>query len=199
MSPVLVVTALVALQRLAELAVARRNTRRLLARGAVEHGRGHYPPLVALHAAWLLGLPLAVPPDRWPDPILLGLYLLLQPLRVWTISSLGERWTTRIIVLPGAPPVRHGPYRWLRHPNYLIVAAEILVLPLAFGAWQLALLLTLLNAALLRIRIRAEDRALAAACGAARGASPRVAPGPRVRGRGQGRAPRSPSPGRVGP
>jgi methyltransferase len=162
-SPVLAVVALVALQRLAELAVARRNTRRLLARGAVEHGRGHYPLLVALHAAWLASLPLAVAADRWPDPILLGLYLLLQPLRVWTICSLGERWTTRIIVLPGAPPVRRGPYRWLAHPNYLIVAAEILLLPLAFGAWRLALLFTALNTLALHIRIRAEDRALAAA------------------------------------
>lgn len=162
MSPVLVVTVLVALQRLAELLVARRNTRRLLAQGAVEHGRGHYPLIVALHSAWLLGLPLAVAPDRWPDPLLLGLYALLQPLRVWTIRSLGGRWTTRIIVLPGAPPVRRGPYRWLRHPNYLIVAAEILLLPLAFGAWQLALIFTALNTIALHVRIRAEDRALAA-------------------------------------
>jgi methyltransferase len=162
-SPALVVVALVAVQRLAELLLARRNTRRLLAKGAVEHGRGHYPLIVALHAAWLTSLPIAVPAERWPDPVLLGLYLLLQPFRLWTMLSLGERWTTRIIVLPGAPEIRRGPYRWLRHPNYLIVAAEILLLPLAFGAWRLALLFTALNTIALHIRIRAEDKALAEA------------------------------------
>ena len=155
------VVALVALQRLAELWVARRNTARLLARGAVEHGAGHYPLLVALHAAWLLALVLLVPGDRWPEPVLLGLFLLLQPLRLWCIGSLGGRWTTRVIVPPGEPPLRRGPYRWLSHPNYLIVATEILLLPLAFGAWGIALVFSLLNALVLAWRIRVESAALA--------------------------------------
>ena len=164
MSPVLAAVLLVALQRLAELAVARRNTRRLLAGGAVERGRGHYPLIVALHAAWLATLPLVVPPDRWPDLPWLLLFLALQPVRVWAIASLGGRWTTRILVLPGAAPVRRGPYRWLRHPNYVVVALEILALPMAFGAPAHALLFSLLNAALLLlVRIPAEERALATA------------------------------------
>ena len=160
MSPVLVVVLLVAAQRLGELAVAQRNTARLLAQGAVEHGRGHYPLIVLLHAAWLLTLPVVVPAGRWPDPWLLGLFILLQPLRLWVIASLGRRWTTRIIVLPGAPPVRSGPYRWLRHPNYLIVVAEIALLPLAFGAWGHALVFSILNAAMLAWRIRVEETVL---------------------------------------
>jgi methyltransferase len=163
LSPILVVVALVALQRLIELLIARRNTARLLARGAVEHGAGQYPLIVALHAAWLAALLLVVPADRWPHPVLLGLFLLLQPLRIWCIRSLGGRWTTRVIVLPGAPPVRRGPYRWLAHPNYLIVTAEIALLPLAFGAWRTALLFSLLNALLLRVRLAVENRALVAA------------------------------------
>ncbi len=160
MSPVLAVVLLVAAQRLVELVVARRNTARLLARGAVEHGARHYPLIVLLHAAWLLTLPAVVPADRWPDPWLLGLFVLLQPLRAWVIASLGGRWTTRVIVLPGAAPVRHGPYRWLRHPNYLVVAAEIALLPAAFGAWAHALLFSALNAAMLAWRIRVEEAAL---------------------------------------
>src|SRR5690606_40387355 len=104
-----------ALQRLSELVIARRNTARLLARGAVEHGAGHYPLIVLLHLAWLASLPLTVPPDRWPDPWLLGAYLLLQPLRYWCIASLGGFWTTRVLVLPGSRPVARGPYRWLGH------------------------------------------------------------------------------------
>lgn len=164
MSPVLLVTLLVALQRLAELVIARRNTRRLLAAGAVEHAPGHYPLLVLLHAAWLVSLPLVVPPDRWPDPLLLALFLVLQGVRVWVLATLGGRWTTRILILPGAPPVRHGPYRFLRHPNYWVVALEIAVLPLAFGARTHALAFTALNAALLLlVRIPAEERAWAAA------------------------------------
>ena len=164
MSPVLVAVLLVALQRLGELVVARRNTKRLLAAGAVERGRGHYPLIVALHAAWLASLPLVVPPDRWPSLPWLILFLALQPLRAWAISSLGGRWTTRILVLPGAAPVSRGPYRWLRHPNYVVVALEILALPLAFGAPAHALLFSVLNAALLLlVRIPAEERALAGA------------------------------------
>jgi methyltransferase len=156
-----VIVLLVAAQRLAELAYARRNGRRLLAAGGIEYGRGHYPLMVLLHAAWLIALFLLVPPDAavsWP---LIGVYLLLQGARLWVLASLGRFWTTRVITVPGAPLVRRGPYRWVRHPNYLVVAAEIAVLPLAFGAWQLALAFSLANAALLAVRIRTEENALA--------------------------------------
>lgn len=152
---------LVALQRLAELAVARRNTRRLLARGAREAGHRHYPVLVVLHAAWLVSLFALVPPQAPVQPWLLGGFAVLQLGRVWVIASLGGRWTTRIVVLPSAPLVRRGPYRWLRHPNYLIVALEIAVLPAAFGAWDLAMVFGALNGAALAWRIRAENAALA--------------------------------------
>ena len=152
---------LVAAQRLAELAYARRNTKRLLAAGGVEHGAGHYPLIVALHGGWLAALFLFVPvaaPVGWGW---LGFYGLLQLGRLWIIASLGARWTTRVIALPGAPRVTRGPYRFLSHPNYLVVALEIPVLPLAFGAWQIALGFGLANLALLAHRIRVEERVLA--------------------------------------
>lgn len=160
MSALGIVLTLVALQRLAELVYARRNTRTLRARGAAEFGANHYPLIVALHLAWLLSLLIFVPwrtPPVWPW---LGLYIGLQGARLWVITSLGHHWTTRVIVMPGAPVVRHGPYRWLRHPNYLIVVCEIAVLPLAFGSWPLALVFTLLNATLLGWRIHVEEAAL---------------------------------------
>ena len=153
---------LVAAQRLGELVLARRNTARLLARGGREVGAGHYPLIVALHTGWLAALFLAIPPGAgmlWP---LVLVFVLLQAARVWVIASLGEYWTTRIVTLAETPLVRKGPYRWLRHPNYLIVAGEIAVLPLAFGAWRIALVFSLLNAVVLAWRIRLEDRALAA-------------------------------------
>ena len=156
-----IVTLLVALQRLAELGYARRNTRRLLAADGVEHGAGHYPLFVVLHGAWLAALFVLVPAEAPADWGLLGLYGLLQLGRLWVIASLGGRWTTRVIAVPGAPRVTRGPYRFLRHPNYLVVALEIPVLPLAFGAWQIALGFGLANLALLAWRIRIEDRALA--------------------------------------
>ncbi len=156
-----IVTLLVALQRLAEVGYARRNARRLLAAGGVEHGAGHYPLFVALHGAWLVALFVLVPADAPANWGLLGLYGLLQLGRLWVIASLGGRWTTRVIVVPGAPLVTRGPYRFLRHPNYLVVALEIPVLPLAFGAWQIALAFGLTNLALLAHRIRVETRALA--------------------------------------
>ena len=156
-----IVVLLVALQRLAELVYARRNTRALLAAGGTESGAGHYPLLVLLHSAWLAALLVLVPHDAPAHWGLLGLFLLLQAARVWVIVSLGRFWTTRIITLPDAPLVRRGPYRWLRHPNYLVVALEIAVLPLAFGAWQLALVFSALNAAILAWRIRSEERSLA--------------------------------------
>ena len=156
-----IVALLVAAQRLAELAYARRNTKRLMAAGGIEHGAGHYPLIVALHGGWLVALFALVPPDAPPNWGLLGGYGLLQIGRLWIIVSLGARWTTRVIALPGAPPVRRGPYGFLRHPNYLVVALEIPLLPLAFGAWQMALGFGLANLALLAHRIRVEDRALA--------------------------------------
>lgn len=150
----------VALQRLAELALARANTRRLLAQGAREHGAAHYPVIVVLHTAWLVALVLFVSPEAQPEWGWLALFVALQAARIWVVASLGRRWTTRIIVMPGKPLIARGPYRWMRHPNYAVVAAEIVVLPLVFGAWPLALVFGLLNAAMLFWRIRAEDRAL---------------------------------------
>ena len=153
---------LVTLQRLGELVLAKRNTERLLARGAHEVAPGHYPLIVALHAAWLAGLWFLVVYDRsdtvsWPW---LGVFVILQALRVWVIATLGPRWTTRIIVLPGAPLVASGPYRFMSHPNYGVVAAEILVLPLVFGLVWYGIAFSVLNAAVLWIRIRAEAAAL---------------------------------------
>ena len=155
-----VVLGLVTAQRLSELVVARRNTARLLAAGAYEIGGGHYPVMVALHAAWLAGLWLLAP-GRPVDLLALAAYLLVQPLRLWILMTLGGRWTTRIIVLPGAPLVRSGPYRFLSHPNYAVVIAEIALLPLAFHLYWYALAFSLANAALLTVRIRAENAALA--------------------------------------
>jgi len=152
---------LVAILRITEMSLARRNTRRLLDRGAIEAGRGHYPLIVALHAAWLASLFLLVPasqPPQWPW---LAFFLLLQPLRLWVIASLGPYWTTRVLSLPGAPLVRRGPFRFFRHPNYLIVELELVSLPLAFGATGLAFAFGIANAALLAWRIRIEDRLLA--------------------------------------
>lgn len=154
-----VILSLVTVQRIGELVLARRNTRRLLARGAVETGAGHYPFMVALHAAWLIGLWLLA----WDRPLnlwLLAVFIGLQAARVWVIASLGSRWTTRIITLPGEPLIRHGPYRFMSHPNYVVVAAEILILPLAFGLVWFALVFSALNAAMMRVRIRIEGDAL---------------------------------------
>lgn len=148
-----------AVLRLSELVHGRRNTKRLLAGGGVEIGRRHYPWIVALHGAWLAVLFLVIPADAAADYGLLGLFVLLQCLRVWVMVSLGRYWTTRIIAVPGAALVRSGPYRFLRHPNYLVVAGEIAVLPLAFGAWKIAVIFSILNAVLLALRIRVEDAA----------------------------------------
>ena len=161
MSILWIVLLLVAVQRLAELVYARRNTRRLLAEGGQEVGAGHYPLLVGLHTLWLLALAVFVPAQTPPVWSLLGLFLVLQVARLWVLASLGRYWTTRIITLPAAPLVRKGPYRFVRHPNYWIVAGEILVLPLAFGAWEIALAFSLANAVILSIRIRCEERAIA--------------------------------------
>ena len=153
------ILAFVTWQRIAELALSQRNTRRLLARGAYEVAPEHYPFLVLLHSSWLAVL--------WffgPGPpihlVPLALFLILQLARVWVIATLGERWTTRIIILPGAPLITSGPYRWVNHPNYLIVIGEFAVLPLVFGLPAVAIVFSLLNAAILFVRIRAENRAL---------------------------------------
>jgi methyltransferase len=150
----------VTLERLGELWLSRRNTSRLLARGAREHGAGHYPAIVAVHAAFLLTLWLLAP-GRGIDPFWLAMFAALLIARIWIIATLGPRWTTRIIVIPGEPLVRTGPYRWLNHPNYWVVVGEIAVLPLVFGLPWVALIFTILNALVLTVRIRAENRALA--------------------------------------
>lgn len=156
-----IVVALVALERLAELGYARRNTRALLDAGGVEVGGGHYPLMVALHAAWLISIVMTVPAEETVSLPLLVVFAVLQVLRAWVLLSLGRYWTTRVITVPGLPLVRRGPYRFLRHPNYLVVAAEIAVLPLAFGAWGLAVLFSVLNGSLLAWRISVEEQALA--------------------------------------
>ena len=150
----------VALQRLAELFLARRNTRRLLAEGGQEAGRGHYFWIVGLHTAWLVALFVVIPPKTTGNLPLLSAFFLLQLARIWVIVSLGKYWTTRIITMPAAPLVARGPYRWIRHPNYLIVALEIALLPLAFDDWILALIFSAANAAMMVIRIPMENRVL---------------------------------------
>jgi methyltransferase len=156
-----IILALVTLQRLGELILARANTKKLMARGATEIAPGHYPVLVAMHAAWLMALWLWGR-DQPVDPLALGVFIVLQGLRAWVIATLGARWTTRIVVLPDQPLISSGPYRYLSHPNYAVVAAEIAVLPLALHLPWIALIFTILNAAVLAIRIRAEASALAA-------------------------------------
>ena len=160
----LFVGALIA-QRLAELAWSRRNERRLRARGAIEHDAAGYPAMVALHACWLAGMAIeSAMTHRTATPLrrlAFGAFVAVQPLRYWAIRSLGDRWTTRILVPPGEPPVRSGPYRWIAHPNYVAVAAEIAAAPLVVGAWRTSLMATVLDAAVLRRRITRESAALA--------------------------------------
>jgi methyltransferase len=156
---------LLAAERLAELVVSSRNARRALAAGGVEAGRGHYPAMVLFHLAFLLACALepVLLPRAWPAAAALAALaaaLLAQALRWWAVVTLRGRWTTRIVVLPGAAPVTGGPYRWLRHPNYLAVALELLAVPLVGGAVLTAVAATLGNAALLAVRIPAEERAL---------------------------------------
>lgn len=141
--------------------LARRNEARLLARGGVEHGRNQYALFVVLHAAWLVAMTVQLDALQRVNGLWLALFLVLQAGRAWVIASLGPFWTTRVITLEGAPLVRRGPYRWIRHPNYWIVAGEIVALPMVFGQPQTALAFALLSAALTSWRIRVEDRALA--------------------------------------
>ncbi|MGV9309124.1 isoprenylcysteine carboxyl methyltransferase family protein [Nonomuraea sp. NPDC003727] len=160
---------LVGVERLAELVVARRNARWSMARGGREYGQGHYPWMVALHTGLLAGCLLEVylagrpfvPALGWP---MLALVLAAQALRWWCVAALGPRWNTRVIVVPGLPLVRRGPYRlaWLRHPNYVAVAVEGAALPLVHSAWITALVFTVANAVLMAVRIRCENTALAA-------------------------------------
>lgn len=155
-----IVLALVVSQRVAELWLARRNTRALLGAGGQEHGAGHYPLFILLHGTWLIAIAAALPSVAqviWP---LLGLFLVLQVARLWVIRTLGQYWTTRVITITDAPLITSGPYRWFRHPNYLVVALEIPALPLAFGLWGTALVFAVLNLLLLGYRIRFEDRVL---------------------------------------
>jgi methyltransferase len=149
----------VTLQRFSELVIARRNTAALMAKGAVEHGAAHYPAMVLLHASWLLGLwwlgwnALVI----WP---LMYLYIALQVFRIWILATLGSRWSTRILTVPNEQLVVRGPYRFVRHPNYVLVLLEVPLLPLALGLNGFALLYGLLNIAMLAWRIRVEETAL---------------------------------------
>ena len=163
-----VLVVLVGLERLAELVVSQRNTAWSLSRGGREHGAGHYPYMVVLHTGLLVGaLAEVLLTERPYVPVLawtmLALVVLAQALRWWCITTLGKRWSTRVVVVPGLPLVTGGPYRWLRHPNYVAVVVEVFALPLVHSAWLSALVFTLANAALLRVRIGVEDAALAAA------------------------------------
>ncbi len=160
--PALLLLVFVTLQRLAELAWNRRNEAGLRAAGAVEAGAAHYPVMVVLHGAWLVALWVygLDRPLLWPW---VAVYGLLQAGRAWVLATLGRRWTTRVFVVPGETLVRRGPYRFVSHPNYVVVALEIFVLPLAFGLWAVALPFGLANLALLAWRIRVENQALRAA------------------------------------
>ena len=156
-----IILALVVVQRQFELGLAQHNTKALLARGAVEIGARHYPLIIALHTLWLLAILWFLPRPTvisWP---LLGIFIVLQGLRIWVLATLGPYWTTRIISLSDAPLITGGPYRFVRHPNYMVVAGEIAVLPLAFGEVTVAIIFSIANAALLYWRIRQEETGLA--------------------------------------
>lgn len=155
-----IILTLVTLQRLGELVLARHNTQKLLARGAVEIGAAHYPLIVSVHAAWIAAL-WVLGRDQEVDFLALAAFIVMQGLRIWILATLGSRWTTRILVLPGEPLIASGPYRYLPHPNYAVVIAEIALLPLALHLPWVALVFTALNAAVIVIRLRSESRALA--------------------------------------
>jgi methyltransferase len=152
--------AYITVQRIAELWWARQNERRLLAAGGIEYGRSHFPLIVLLHAAWLIGL-WVFAYGRPIEPLFFAIIVILQLGRFWVLATLGRRWTIRIIVVPRVNLVARGPYRWLRHPNYAVVTGELAAVPLAFGLPLYALVFSLLNAAVLAIRIPAENAALA--------------------------------------
>ncbi|MGH8838366.1 MAG: isoprenylcysteine carboxyl methyltransferase family protein [Jiangellaceae bacterium] len=166
MTPYVLLVVAVGLERLAELVVATRNARWAFAHGGVESGRGHYPVMAAMHTAFLVACIAEVavadrpflPSLGWP---MLALVVASQALRWWCVATLGHQWNTRVIVVPGLPLVSAGPYRWLRHPNYVAVVVEVVALPLVHTAWVTALVFTLANAAVLAVRIPVEERALA--------------------------------------
>jgi methyltransferase len=154
-----------AAERMFHLALASRNARRALVAGAVEYGQGHYPVMVAFHTLFLLSAAAEAIVLRRPFPgalgwIALGGALGAQALRYWSVASLGARWNTRVIVLPGTAPISRGPYRFMRHPNYLAVIVEVACVPLIHGCWLTAVVFSIGNAALLRTRIRAEEAAM---------------------------------------
>lgn len=160
MTPAILLLLFVTLERVGELWLARRNTKALLAAGAFEAAPGHYALIVLLHTAWIMGLWWF----GWDKPIHSGwfvLFAILQLGRLWVLATLGARWTTRIIILPGAPLIVKGPYRFISHPNYLIVVCEIAALPLCFGLYAFALFFSIANAIVLAIRITAENQSLA--------------------------------------
>jgi methyltransferase len=172
---------LLAAERLVELVLSRRNAARAFARGGVETGRGHYRVMVVFHSLFLVACAVEVVGLSRPCPgglglAALGVALAAQGLRYWAIASLGERWNTRIIVVPGLPPVTRGPYRFLRHPNYVAVVLEMAAVPLVHGAWVTAVVFSLGNALLLLVRIRAEEAALGAAYAEAFADKPRFIP-----------------------
>lgn len=154
------IIALVVLQRAGELMLANRNTQKLKARGGIEFGAGHYRFMILLHMAWLMAVLWLIPAPVVIHWGWLAVFLALQAMRVWVIATLGPYWTTRIITVPRAPLIRRGPYRFFRHPNYMVVAGEILVLPLVFGEILVAVVFSIANAAMLYWRIRAEEAAL---------------------------------------
>jgi methyltransferase len=171
-------------ERLVELVLSTRNARRILAAGGIEAGRGHYRAMVLFHAAFLAACAVEplLWPRAWPPAVSLAallLALLAMALRWWAVASLGGRWSTRIVVLPGAAPVVGGPYRHLRHPNYLAVVVELLAVPLLGGAVVTAVVATVGNALLLAVRIPAEERALGAGWAEALASRPRLVPGGR--------------------
>jgi methyltransferase len=157
----IIILSLVTLQRLVELYIAHRNTNKLIANGGFEIGSNHYPFIVLLHTVWLGGLWYLV---IYQNPVVsmpwIFAYLVLEAARGWIIAALGSRWTTRIIVVPGETLVAEGPYRFFRHPNYMVVAGEIFILPMAFGFWIYAIVFTVLNGAMMYWRIKSEDEAL---------------------------------------
>ncbi len=159
MAAALVILTLVTAQRLSELVIARRNTAALLRAGGREIGAGHYPVIVAFHTAWLLGL-WWLAPGRDIALLWLAVYAVLQAGRFWVLATLGRRWTTRIIVVPGERLVAGGPYRFISHPNYVVVQGEIMVLPLVFGLTWYAVVAGIINAAILWLRISTEHKAL---------------------------------------
>ncbi|SDP63284.1 alkylresorcinol O-methyltransferase [Pedococcus dokdonensis] len=166
-----VLVAAVGVERLAEMVVSKRHAAWAFARGGVESGRSHFPAMVALHTALLVGAVVeVVATDRPFVPLLawpmLALVVAAQALRWWCILTLGPQWNTRVIVVPGAPLVAGGPYRLLRHPNYVAVVVEGVALPLVHTAWLTAVAFSVLNVALLSVRIRVEEQALGVRPGA---------------------------------